>query len=125
MQHACTLTLLAAGVLLSAGPLTAQESAAERGHQALTGRAFTPATWSVAAYEALWKQWDPVPAKAPEDYDRAVREHYGLHPAPFENGRYPMGLRESKGVFSKGIATDCLLCHGGSILGQSRLGLCD
>lgn len=123
MKYAWTLTIMTAGPLLTPGPLPAQESAADRGHKALTSRSFTPATWSAAAYDALWKQWDPVLAEAPKDYDRVVREHYGLHPAPFENGRYPMGLRESKGLFSKGIATDCLLCHGGSILGKSYVGL--
>src|SRR5882724_3334392 len=106
MKYAWVLTLLAAAALQTPATLPAQETAAERGHKALTGRAFTPATWPAAAYEALWKQWDPVPVEPPKDYDRAVREHYGLHPAPFENGRYPMGLRESKGLFSKGIATD-------------------
>jgi mono/diheme cytochrome c family protein len=108
---------------LGAGPLAAQESAAERGHKALISRAFTPSAWPVSAYDDLWKLWDTGAATSPKDYDRAVRERYGLHPAPFENGRYPLGLREAKGLIGKGIATDCMLCHGGSILGKSYIGL--
>jgi mono/diheme cytochrome c family protein len=119
----CTWILIPAIALLPAGALLAQESAAERGHKALTTRSFTPATWPASAYDGLWKQWNPVPNAAPEDYDRAVREHYGLHAAPYENGRYPMGLRQGKWLLGKGITTDCLLCHGGSILGKSYLGM--
>jgi hypothetical protein len=117
------LFAIASMALMVAGSARAQETPAERGHKALTSRAFTPATWPVAAYDNLWKQWAPPPADKPADYDRAVREHYGLHPAPYDNGRYPMGLREAKGLLGKGITTDCLLCHGGSILGKSHIGL--
>src|SRR5207237_54122 len=95
MKHAWTLAVAA---VLIAGPSPAQESAAERGRKALTSRSFTPASWSVAAYENLWKLWDRTLAAAPGDYDRLVRERYGLHAAPFENGRYPMGLREGKSL---------------------------
>jgi Cytochrome c len=117
MKYALIVTALAAA------PLAAQESAAERGHKALTTRTFTPATWPASAYDALWQQWDPAPAQKPRDYDRAVRERYGLHAAPYENGRLPMGLRETRGLLGKGIATDCMLCHGGSIFGKSYIGL--
>jgi mono/diheme cytochrome c family protein len=59
----------------------------------------------------------------PEPYDVAFLRHYGLHPVPFDNGKYPMGLREGGGLLGKGLTTDCLLCHGGSILGKSYVGL--
>ena len=120
MREAALAILFAA---LLAGSVTGQETAAARGQKALVSRAFTPATWPVAAYDSLWKHWDPPPAEKPADYDRAVREHYGLHPAPYENGRYSMGLREAKGLLGKGITSDCMLCHGGSILGKSYIGL--
>ena len=120
MKHAVTSLALAA---LLTGSSIAQESAADRGHKALTSRAFTPATWPVAAYDSLWKHWDPALTEKPADYDRAVRGHYGLHRAPYENGRYPMGLREAKGIFGKGITSDCMLCHASSILGKSYVGL--
>src|SRR5260370_26070044 len=50
-------------------------------------------------------------------------EHYGLPPAPYANGGYPMGLREASSVFGKGLTNDCLLCHAGSIAGKSYVGL--
>jgi mono/diheme cytochrome c family protein len=120
MKYAWTLVV---ALILTAGQLAAQESAAERGHKALTGRAFTPASWSVAAYENLWKLWDRKLTEAPRDYDRLMRERYGLHAAPFENGRYPMGLREGRSLLGKGVTNDCMLCHGGSVLGKSYVGL--
>jgi len=73
-----------------------------------------------------WGQvvWGDGARERPEPYAQAFREHYGLHPAPFDNGKYPMGLREAKGlILGKGLTTDCLTCHGGSIAGQSYVGL--
>jgi mono/diheme cytochrome c family protein len=98
-------------------------SAAERGEKALLGRAFNLPSWSVPAYKNAWRQWDSGGRESPQPYDAAFREHYGLHPAAYANANYPMGLREAKGLLSRGIATDCLLCHGGSIAGQSYVGL--
>jgi len=100
-----------------------EKDAVERGKKALETRAFTPAPWPFAAYENVWKSWQPKLDKAPADYDRVVQEYYGLHPAPFENGRYPMGLRPGQLLFIKGLATDCMLCHGSSIMGKSYVGL--
>jgi len=117
------IALVAATTAASAGAPSATEPSAERGQKALVARNFVPATWSIAAYENLWKQWGDGRKEPPADYDRAVREHYGLHAAPFASGRYPMGLREAKGLLGKGLATDCMLCHGGSVLGKSYLGL--
>lgn len=94
-----------------------------RGKKALETRAFSPAPWSFSAYENAWKQWEPKLEKAPENYADAFRERYGLHPAPFDNGKYPMGLREGYLLVLKGLTTDCMLCHGGSILGKSYVGL--
>src|SRR6516164_11856182 len=88
MKDFLALTTLTAA-LVAVGPLAAQDSAAARGHKALVSRAFTPATWPVAAYDNLWKRWEPPLSEKPGDYDRAVREHYGLHEAPYDNGRYP------------------------------------
>src|SRR5262245_5035333 len=96
---------------------------AERGREALFTRSFVPAPWSPAAYDNAWKIWQPAPKERPDDYDEAFRDHYGLHPAPYSNGKLPMGLREGRLLFAKGITTDCLLCHGGSIFGKSYPGL--
>jgi mono/diheme cytochrome c family protein len=59
----------------------------------------------------------------PADYDAAFRARYGLHPAPYPNDGLPMGLRKANLVFGTGVGADCMLCHGGSILGKSYVGL--
>lgn len=117
--------LVAGGMALAAAaPVYAQDAdAVERGRKALLTRAFTPAPWSLAAYEKAWQFWEPAPKQRPEPYAQAFMEHYGLHPAPFDNGTLPMGLREGSGFFGKGITSDCLMCHGGSIAGKSYIGL--
>jgi hypothetical protein len=97
------------------------EDAAARGKRALESQSFNPAVWTVSAYESLWKQWGLK--EKPADFDRAVREHYGLHPAPFPNDGLPMGLRKGSGLVSNGISVDCMVCHGGSIMGKSYIGL--
>src|SRR5262249_23268658 len=101
----------------------ATDSPARRGEQALLGRAFSPLAWRASAYERLWQQWAEDGDKPPADYDRAIRERYGLHVAPYDNGSYPMGLRESTFLGIRGLTKDCLLCHGGSIAGHSYVGL--
>ena len=118
------LTMVAAQFFVA--ELKAQTNTpAERGKLALTSRPFVPAMWSEDAYENAWKFWDEGKLKKqPDNYDAAFREHYGLHAAPFENGRLPMGLREAPKAFGgKGITNDCMVCHGGSILGKSYIGL--
>jgi hypothetical protein len=97
--------------------------AVERGRKALLGRNFTGVMWSESAYANAWKRWDHAPTEKPTDYSAAAMRYYGLHPAPFENHGYPMGLREASGLLGKGLGTDCMLCHAGSILGESHIGL--
>jgi mono/diheme cytochrome c family protein len=96
---------------------------AERGRAALLGRHFTPPTIPLSAYENAWKVWDPTAMEKPADYAAHFRERYGLHPAPYANDGYPMGMRLAPGLLGKALATDCMLCHGGSILGKSYVGL--
>jgi mono/diheme cytochrome c family protein len=113
-------------LLLGTAARAADPDAAERGKKALLGRALSPPTITLDAYNQLWRQWglDKKPAAA--DYQRLVRERYGLHEAPYPNGGLPMGLREAPlpfGLAKKGIALDCMLCHAGSIAGQSYVGL--
>ncbi|HZZ76911.1 MAG TPA: hypothetical protein VFE62_00245 [Gemmataceae bacterium] len=116
--------VLAMALLLHAVPmLRADDDAIARGKKALEGRAFSPAPWSFAAYENVWKFWDGAGDKPPENYDQAFRERYGMHAPPYENGRYPMGMRPGSLLLFKGLTTDCMLCHGGSIMGKSYVGL--
>src|SRR3954469_286919 len=108
---------------LSATQLPAAEpTTAERGYKALTQTAFIPASWRPRAYENVWKRWPGV-AEKPADYDAAFRDYYGLHPAPYPNNDLPMGFRKGTFLFVPGIAMDCMLCHGGSVMGKSYLGL--
>jgi mono/diheme cytochrome c family protein len=100
----------------------AEPTAAERGKKALTGTAFIPAFWRIDTVDNLWKQWKTTRTK-PAEYAAAVRDRYGLHEAPYPNDGLPMGLRKAKRLLGVGIGADCMMCHGGSILGKSYVGL--
>jgi hypothetical protein len=95
----------------------------QRGERALLGRSFLPGTIPISSYENTWRVWPNAPKDAPADFPQAFMEHYGLHPAPYPNKGYPMGLREAKSILGKSLSTDCMLCHGGSIGGKSYVGL--
>jgi len=94
----------------------------ERGRQAVHG---TPplnhSAWSQTAYDTAWKVWDVK--EKPDNYDAAFRARYGLHAAPYENGGLPMGLHVAPGPLGKGLGSDCLLCHAGSVAGKTYIGL--
>lgn len=110
-------------LILCAAPSSAAEpTAAERGKKALTQTAFIPAFWKETVVQNAWKAWPGVKER-PANYAAAFREHYGLHEAPYRDGPLPMGLRKAPRLFQSGIGADCMLCHGGSLLGQSYIGL--
>lgn len=96
-------------------------SSAERGRAVLLEQVHLEPVWPREAYENAWKQWG-IEDK-PDDYDTAFRERYGLHPVPYENDGLPMGLRRFERDGQAMIAIDCMLCHGGSIAGNSYVGL--
>jgi hypothetical protein len=103
-------------------------AAAERGRVALTLEGFLKPAWSDAAFREVARLWDqpaPDPAKDAAGYAEAFRQRYGLHPAPYPNDGLPMGLRRGLGRqgAKTGLQLDCMLCHGGSIGGQSYVGL--
>jgi mono/diheme cytochrome c family protein len=124
MRRTLTPLAVVAAMLVFCGAAHAQEGDAERGKKALLTRSFTPAIWKLDAYESAWKSWDPAPAAKPANYSQAFMDHYGLHPAPYDNDGLPMGLRHGQmPLVGKGISSDCLLCHGGSIGGKSYIGL--
>jgi mono/diheme cytochrome c family protein len=99
----------------------AEKTAAERGRDLLFHRSLNPAVWNTTAYDNLWKQWGL--AAKPAHYDRAVRERYGLHAAPFDNHGLPMGLMETQSFLRKGLVNNCLMCHAGTVAGQTIVGL--
>jgi mono/diheme cytochrome c family protein len=92
-----------------------------RGRDIMFYRSLNPANWSLAAYESVWKQWGD--SEKPENYQKAFMERYGLHAAPFDNKGKPMGLIEATRFLGKGITNNCLLCHAGTIAGQTIVGL--
>src|SRR5579862_3518242 len=102
--------------------LAQDAEAVERGRNALLTRAFTPAVWSLNSYDEAWRQWQPPLKEKPANYQQAFMDYYGLHPAVVDHP-YPMGLRQGSRILGKGVTTDCLLCHGGSIAGKSYIGL--
>ena len=114
-----TLAALAAATCA----LGAEPGAAGRGRQALLGKAYNPATMSLAAYDNVWKQWGLD--EKPKDFPQQLRQRYGLHEAPYDNDGYPMGVRLAERPLNlgKGLAVTCLVCHGGSIAGKSYVGL--
>src|SRR5436305_13815335 len=121
MLRGCLLTGVVACVLVVNLVHADGPSAAERGKTALLTQSYIRGLWSPTAYDDAWKAWG---VKAPpKDYAEFFRDRYGLHPAPYDNGRYPMGLRDGDGIFGKALVADCMLCHGGSVLGQSYVGL--
>jgi hypothetical protein len=110
-------------VMIGSLPATAAEpTAAERGKKALLETGYIPPAWRQPAFDSVWKRWDGVKEK-PADYEKALCDRYGLHPAPYPNHGLPMGLRKATFLFVQGVSVDCMLCHGGSIMGKSYVGL--
>jgi hypothetical protein len=116
------LALLSISFISPASRAT-EPTAAERGKKALLGTSFIAASWRETVYANAWKYWDGKYTEKPADYDAKFRERYGLHPAPYPNDGLPMGLRKASILFIRGFASDCMLCHGGSIMGKSYVGL--
>src|SRR5437879_4664229 len=78
-----------------------ERSPAERGREALLGQSFSPPVVTRADYEKLWRVWGLK--ERPADFDRQVRERYGLHEASYPNNGLPMGLRPAKFLFTTGV----------------------
>jgi hypothetical protein len=114
------LGVIGATLLASAAPAR-EKTPAERGREVLTGPSLNPAVWSFKAYDNLWKQWGLK--EKPANYEQAIRDRYGLHVAPFDNGGLPMGLVKASSFFKSGLVNNCLLCHASTIAGQTVMGL--
>ncbi len=113
---------LSLGLPPAVGQQTDEKAKVEQGRQAVRGRpALNPAIWPLAAYADAWKQWGLK--EKPASYDAAFRERYGLHAAPYDNDGLPLGLHTTSGLLGKGIVNDCLLCHAGSVAGETYIGL--
>ncbi len=112
---------MVAAVLGSHASAAEIDAAAARGRAALLEQSHIEGIWPREAYDNAWSLWGG--GAKPSDYDAAFRARYGLHPAPYENDGLPMGLRAAPRGGRGGVAIDCMLCHGGSILGTSYVGL--
>jgi hypothetical protein len=114
--------LLVAGFIGAVASVSAAElTPVERGYKALTETPFIPGFWTAKAYPNLWKTWGV--AEKPVNFDAAVLERYGLHPAPYPNDGLPMGIRKAPLLLGNGLGNDCMLCHASSILGKSVIGI--
>jgi hypothetical protein len=118
-----------AAVVLAAGsshPFAAEGGysvpSAARGQESVR-KPLNPPFWSLRAYQEAWKQWGLN--KKPANYERAFRDRYGLHAAPYENGELPMGFTRPRGLLGlgTGLGNDCLLCHAGTVAGRTIIGL--
>lgn len=115
--------VIAAASLFGADIPTEWDARAVRhGREVLLHDPLNPPEWRTQAYDNAWKQWGLK--QKPADYDRAFRERYGLHVAPFDNDGLPLGLIRSRSfVFYNGFVHNCLLCHAGRVAGETIIGL--
>lgn len=95
------------------------------GLKKLATRAYSPAIMDEFVFANLWRSWDPsardLAAKAPEETRRKMTlDRYGLLEAPFDNGGAPLGMVVDE---NGGYAISCLICHAGSVAGQTVMGV--
>jgi hypothetical protein len=113
---------LFAGTSLADQPGRPQTESVNRGREAVRGvPPMNAPLWSIRAFDDVWKKWGLK--EKPGDFTEAFRLRYGLHAAPYENHGLPMGFHFSQGLLGKGVISDCLLCHGSTIAGQTIVGL--
>jgi mono/diheme cytochrome c family protein len=98
-----------------------ERTGVERGRDAVVQWKLNPSVWSVNAYDNVWKVWGLK--EKPANFTEMFMERYGLHAAPYDNHKRPMGLSEVSGLRGKGLVNSCLLCHAGTIAGQTIIGL--
>ncbi len=100
-----------------------REGDARRGEKALLAGHYGSPLWRESSYHKVWRRWGM--SSKPADFDQQVLRRYGLHPAPYPNDGFPMGLRRTreKREGETGLTWDCLICHGGAIGGRSYVGL--
>lgn len=93
--------------------------AAERGRAQLTAGSLAGAWVPALAIENLWVVWGDIAPPPASVYWARFRARYGLVEAPFDNGKYPLGLRAS----GASVGFDCLLCHADRVAGETQLGV--
>ena len=107
--------------------LASQHTDAINGQAYLQSKDFAAPSFTLKAYKNLHKQWaldSPPTPKVSLDF---FESRYGMHQAPYQNDGLPMGLKLAPFPLTlgtvKGIALDCLVCHGGILDGKPYPGL--
>src|SRR5262245_16560423 len=106
---------------LATGASAAEKTAAQRGREALVGKSYGPPMFMSGSYQNLWKAWGLK--EKPADFDRRLRQRYGMHEPDYENDGLPMGFRTAKSLLGKGVGNDCMMCHASSLFGKTVMGL--
>ncbi len=110
-----------AGVLLLAAVCPAVSAASEPTGERAVREAVVPVASSLAVFEELWTRWGLD--ERPVDFQKQVLERYGLTADPDGAENLPLGLGQGRVLGKKVLVQNCLLCHAGSIAGQTVVGL--
>ena len=107
--------------------LFSQQNDASNGQAYLQSKDFAAPSFTLKALNNLHKQWNLESRPSPKIALEIFESRYGMHQAPYQNDDLPMGLKLAPFPFTlgtvKGIALDCLICHGGILDGKSYPGL--
>ena len=107
--------------------LFSQQNDASNGQAYLQSKDFAAPSFTLKALNNLHKQWNLESRPSPKIALEIFESRYGMHQAPYQNDDLPMGLKLAPFPFTlgtvKGIALDCLICHGGILDGKPYPGL--
>ncbi len=96
------------------------QASAARGAKLFTegslGKGFLPKD----ALRYLWLVWGTGAPASDEAFYAAFSARYGFIEAPFDNGGYPLGIREAG---ANNVSIECLACHGNRVAGTTVLGV--
>lgn len=107
--------------------LFSQQNNASNGQAYLQSKDFAAPSFTLKALNNLHKQWNLESRPSPKIALEIFESRYGMHQAPYQNDDLPMGLKLAPFPLTlgtvKGIALDCLICHGGILDGKPYPGL--
>jgi hypothetical protein len=107
--------------------LFSQQNNASNGQAYLQSKDFAAPSFTLKALNNLHKQWNLESRPSPKIALEIFESRYGMHKAPYQNDDLPMGLKLAPFPLTlgtvKGIALDCLICHGGILDGKPYPGL--
>lgn len=107
--------------------LSSQQGDAFNGQAYLQSKDFAAPSFSLKALNNLHKQWNLESRPSPKIALQIFESRYGMHQAPYQNDDLPMGIKLAPFPLTlgtvKGIALDCLICHGGILDGKPYPGL--